>query len=78
MRVSVNVLRGKSESDCTYRCEACGDTFTLQEGWDPMAEASAVFRPEELADAAHVCDDCWRAMRAAMPDMDARYREQGR
>jgi hypothetical protein len=61
-----------------FTCEACGETFP--KAWtdeDAHAEASAVFRPEEREDEAVVCDGCWRAMRADMPDLDARYREQG-
>lgn len=61
-----------------FTCEACGDTYTqIWTDDDARAEANAVFRPEELVDAAVVCDACFTEMRAAMPDMNARYREQG-
>jgi len=58
----------------SYYCEACGGVFT--KGWtdeEAMAEANAAFIVAELKDAATVCDPCWHQMRAAMPDLDARY-----
>lgn len=59
----------------TYRCAACGGTFT--KGWsddEAAAEAAGAFAAVELEDAAVVCDDCWLGMRRAMPDLDERYR----
>lgn len=58
----------------TYTCDACGETYTS--GWtdeEAAAEAAAAFSAEELYDPATVCDPCWREMRAAIPDLDARY-----
>ncbi len=58
----------------TYKCAACGGTFT--KGWtdeEAAAEAASVFTPEELKDTSLVCDPCWREMRAAMPDFAERY-----
>jgi len=60
-------------SERTYCCAACGEEFEFEEGWDPQAEAESAFTPAELADSVTVCDDCWKAMRAAIPEMDARY-----
>lgn len=63
-----------------YTCEACGGTF--EAAWteaEAKAEADAVYQPGELdrEGAAMVCHDCWLEMRVAIPDMDARYTEQG-
>jgi hypothetical protein len=58
----------------TYTCAHCGGTFV--KGWtdeEANAEAAEAFAPSELEDVALVCEDCWQAMRAAMPDFDARY-----
>lgn len=59
-------------------CAACGNACP-NPYIDPEAlhEATLTFRPEELEDAVVICDDCWGPMRAAQPDLDARYREQG-
>jgi hypothetical protein len=62
----------------SYTCEACGNNYVDDDVEQAVGEATAVFRPDELVDVARVCDDCWRRMRDAMPDLDARYREQGR
>lgn len=62
----------------TFTCAACGGEFNrLTPEAEARAEAEATFRPEEIADPAEVCEDCWRAMREQMPDLDARYQEQG-
>lgn len=63
-----------------WRCDACGGIFAR--AWtqeEAEAEAAKVFRPEEIdmENRAEVCDVCWTAMRQAMPDLDARYAEQG-
>lgn len=58
----------------TYTCQGCGGVF--EHGWsyeEAQAEAKATFTAEELAHTAVVCEDCWQAMRRAMPDFDARY-----
>lgn len=58
----------------TYTCEACQGIF--RSGWSDekaQAEARSAFSEQELVDTAVVCDDCWREMRAAMPDLDERY-----
>lgn len=63
-----------SSAATEYRYDACGEAFIS--GWsdeEAKAEAEATFTPAELVDAAIVCEDCWQAMRKAMPDMDARY-----
>lgn len=57
----------------TYRCEACGKTYAQDPDHDAQAEAEAAFSPAELKDAGIVCDDCWHAMRDAIPELDARY-----
>ena len=52
----------------------CGET--LQNAWteeEAVAEANAAFTPDELVDAALVCDDCWQNMRYAVPELDQRY-----
>lgn len=63
----------------TFTCDNCHRTF--DQGWsdeDAKAEAEAAgFTAAELADPATVCDDCWQAMRAGMPDLDAMYRREG-
>lgn len=63
----------------TFTCDNCHHTF--DQAWsdeDAAAEAeTAGFTSAELADPAVVCDDCWQAMRAAMPDLDAMYRREG-
>ena len=62
----------------TFVCTGCGHTFDrVRTDEDVAGEAAAVFTSGELADVATVCDDCWRAMREAMPDLDARYRGAG-
>lgn len=65
---------GRGMSDDQFTCGACGGTFP--KAWsdeEALAEAEDAFDPSELEDAAVVCDDCWREMRRAMPDFDARY-----
>ena len=45
----------------TFVCESCGGAF--EKGWtdeESQAEAEQLFTAEELADAATVCDDCYR------------------
>jgi hypothetical protein len=62
-------------SGATFVCESCGGTFEKgRPDEDAWAEALAAFTPAELEDAAVVCDDCWKAMRADMPELDERYR----
>ena len=56
-----------------YTCDSCRQTFVDDEPELAAVEAEETFTPEELADVAVVCDDCWNAMRVAMPDFDARY-----
>jgi hypothetical protein len=63
-----------------FTCDNCRRTFG-QERSDQDAEAearTAGFTEAELADPAVVCDDCWQAMRAAMPDLDDRYPQETR
>ena len=58
----------------TYTCAACHGTFT--KGWSDQsaaAEAQTAFTPGELEDPALICEFCWQAMRATMPDFDRRY-----
>lgn len=63
----------------TFTCAACGGVYVaLATDEEVAAEAAAAFSPDELVDAASVCDDCWHSMRAAMPDFDARYAGQER
>lgn len=57
----------------SYDCDNCESAFLIPPDWDPEVEAAAAFTATELTDRAVVCDDCWRAMRAAMPDLDERY-----
>jgi hypothetical protein len=64
-----------SSADGMFCCDHCGGMFELDPEHDPKAEAEAVFRPEELDGAAVLCEECWQAMRAAIPDLDARYQE---
>lgn len=64
------------DNGTTFTCDACKGTF--EKGWsdeESAAEAGAVFSQGELDDARLVCDPCWRAMRTAMSDLDARYRD---
>ena len=49
----------------TYTCAQCGETFKSE--WsdeEAQAEARANFSPEELADTAVVCDDCYKMLMA--------------
>lgn len=64
-----------------YTCAACGGTFVQDEEWtdaDAMAVAARTFSAEELVGADVVCEDCWQAMNAALPDLAARYEAAGR
>lgn len=63
--------------DGMFCCDHCAGMFELDPEHDAQAEADTVFRPEELDGAAMLCEDCWQAMRAAMPHLDARYQEHG-
>jgi len=47
----------------TCTCARCGKDFVSE--WsdeDALAEAQANFSPEELADTAVVCDDCYELL----------------
>jgi hypothetical protein len=57
-----------------FRCAVCKGTFP--KAWsdeEAMSEAEAAFTPEEMAEVDLVCEDCWEAMKADMPDFAARY-----
>jgi hypothetical protein len=59
-----------------FTCEVCGGCFIADNTKEEcLAEAEAVFSPEELTDPVSVCDECWMELRAALPELDARYRE---
>lgn len=62
-----------------FTCDACHGTFEYEEGWDAQAEADEVYLPGELErdGAVEVCDECFKQMRAAIPEMEARYSEKG-
>lgn len=58
-----------------FTCNACQQSFP--KAWSDaaaVAEAEGTFTAAELATAVVVCDPCLLEMRAAMPDLDARYR----
>lgn len=59
----------------SFECDSCEGVLLRPDGDAEAAEAeaAAAFTPSELTSRAVICDDCWRAMRAAMPDFDQRY-----
>jgi len=61
----------------TFTCAACGGVFDIEPGWNPGPEAEKWLTPEEISDGVVVCDDCWMAMRAGLPEMDERLRRVG-
>lgn len=60
-----------------YACDSCGETYREDCADALELEAAEAFTPEELHDSRIVCDDCWQALRAANPALDARYAEHG-
>lgn len=60
----------------TFRCEACGRVFEVADDANIEREAAAFADvPEEPM--AEVCEDCWQAMRAYFPTLDARLKLEG-
>lgn len=49
----------------SYRCANCSGVFEFDPKWsdeDARQEAAGLFTPNELVNAAVVCDDCYRRM----------------
>jgi predicted dithiol-disulfide oxidoreductase (DUF899 family) len=61
----------------SFTCEACGGVFSEPGDDGHLERESAAFADVAEAPMAEVCDDCWRAMRAYFPTLDARLKLEG-
>lgn len=61
----------------TFTCARCGRTF--DKDWsdeEARAEAEAAFSAAELEETSDVCDDCHKALMAAMPRLRAQVDQE--
>jgi hypothetical protein len=62
------------EQSNSFTCEQCKGVFIKgQTDEESMEEANKAFTPEELADTVVVCDECWKLLLEAIPELKSRY-----